>query len=176
VTSADFSPIGVNNLTVNVYNRANLAGQATGVPNGPLFRYNGPDTDLIVSCCPWKLRPSLGSTGNVDLNAGPTFAGDSVEIIPQGMTASSIGSFLVIRAAEIPSITVTYETVFPLVLDGTFTRTNLTLQWFGTGDLQRSSNLKTWTDLTNEVSPYVAPTGLSNQFYRIKQPMGDQGF
>jgi hypothetical protein len=176
VTSADFSPIGVINLTVNVYNRANLAGQATGVPNGPVFRYNGPDMDLVLSCCPLKLRPSLGYTGNVELNAGPNFAGDSVEIIPQGMTAATIGSLLVVRASEIPSLTVTYETVFPLVLDGTFTRTNLTLQWFGTGNLQGSSNLKTWTDLTNEVSPYVAPTGLSNQFYRIKQPMGDRSF
>jgi hypothetical protein len=48
------------------------------------------------------------------------------------------------------------------------------LRWFGTGVLQISTDLKTWTDLTNAVSPYVVPTGsAARDFYRIRQPTGD---
>jgi hypothetical protein len=60
--------------------------------------------------------------------------------------------------------------VSPLLVSASQTDQNLTLQWFGTGVLQTSTDLNTWSNLTSVFSPYSISTGGQQgglKFYRL---------
>ena len=116
-----------------------------------------------------EFSPVLATSG--------TFANvacDHVYIIPEGVSLSSAPTAFQLTASQVPSLSMTAVTVSPLRISLSQTPQNVKLRWFGTGVLQISTDLKTWTDLTNAVSPYVVPTGsAARDFYRIRQPTGD---
>jgi hypothetical protein len=106
--------------------------------------------------------------------AGPAYQCDRMVITPENATLGSVIAAFQLTASQVPSLSITAVTVSPLLASLSQTHQNVTLQWFGTGVLQTSTDVKTWTDLTNAVSPYVLPTGSATRgFYRIKQPMGN---
>ena len=75
-----------------------------------------------------------------------------------------------IVAAGIPSLTITNETVSPLRLLPTVAGSELRLQWFGSGTLLQSPNLKDWTVVPGATSPYTTTTSSgAQQFYRVRQ-------
>jgi hypothetical protein len=186
VVSADFSMVGATNLTVQVYAGTTLVGQVTGLPMGIIFR--DPNDPLpfphfpcdCSACSSYGCNtPDLTYCGTQTFIIGTgneVFSGDRVLIIPQGPPFEGSISTVNLVASQIPAITFTNEVVSPLVLNVSSSSTKLKLKWFGTGQPQQSSNLNTWTDVTNAVSPFVVPIGPTNQFYRIKQSMGHESF
>jgi hypothetical protein len=185
VLSADFSPIGVTNFTVQLYDGTNVVGEATGLSNGTLCAIL-PTTGVASTMCVWdqsQISEFLGHWSvphvRVGLGPGPIYSVnapvvDNIVISAPRLTEARIPSALLIQASQIPSMVITNETVSPLVLTSTLTSEGLQLQWLGTGVLQASPDLKSWADLPNVVGPYFAPIGIGNQFYRIRQPMGDE--
>jgi hypothetical protein len=171
--TADFSPIGVNDLTVQLYNGTNLVGQATGLTNGALF-YLESFTIIDIHFDMFPPYRSYMTVGGrpIILRGASAVVADSVGIIPQGVIIPQMPSTVIIQASQIPSIVLTNEIVSPLVLNSTFTRNNLTLQWIGTGHPQSSPDFRSWTDVTNVVSPYAIPIGPTNQFLSDRTTVG----
>jgi hypothetical protein len=177
VVTADFSPMGVNNITVQLYNGTNLVGQATGLTNGPLLTMLAfKIVDVHIDKFP-PYRSWLTLVGvPIRLGNAAAVVADSAAIIPQGVSISQMPSTLLIQASQIPTMVLTNEFVSPMVLNSTFAGKNLTLQWLGTAHLQSSMNLTSWTNVPNVVSPYTVPIGATNQFYRLSQPLGNWRF
>jgi hypothetical protein len=186
VVAADFSPIGAINFTAQLYNGTNQVKQATGLANGPMcycLQLTGITNGLGWRDTETIYVPGVGSFYRHSIilsligfqpDDSDAVTADSIVISLPNVATTGIPTSLLIQASQIPSMVITNEIVLPLTLNSTLTGKNLQLQWFGTGGLQVSPNLNSWTDLTNAVSPYLWPVLPTNQFYRIKQPMGDE--
>jgi hypothetical protein len=183
VVTADFSAEGATNLTVQVYNGPMLAGQVQGLAMGIV--YSDDPLPLPNLPCDCSACASYGcitfdytycNVQTFTFPGGAGLSGDRVLIIPQGPPMQGFVSSVLLEASQIPSLTITNEVVSPLLLNSTFDRNNLNLEWFGTGLLQESTNLTIWTDLPNALSPYIAPIASPNRFYRVKQNMGGESF
>lgn len=90
-------------------------------------------------------------------------------------------SYILIKSANLPSITVNFAATPPAALNKPFftgitrTASNVSINWFGSGTVQSTAALPgTWQDITNTLPPLVVPlTGTSaagpQNFYRVKQ-------
>jgi hypothetical protein len=181
--AADYTPIGVSNYTVQLYNGTNYMGGETGLAPGTMCyisrdpQVDNPGGVLPTDTVRFPGQRPLSWTEGVSASFSIGGAGlliDHLVISSPAMRETNIPTALLFRASQIPSIVVTNEFVLPLTLNSTVTDTNLQLQWFGTGVLQNSQDLKSWTDLINAASPCVVPNGPSNQFYRIRQPVRNE--
>ena len=176
VVSADFSPVGATTYTVQAYRNGVLVAQATGQPGGslatcPIYGDSGciPQPPILKGGWDW---PDPGPFVNI-AGSAPVQA-DHLFITPENVPGSSTLTALQLTASQVPSLSITAVTVSPLLVSLSQTPQHVTLQWFGTGVLQTSTDLKTWTDLSTAVSPYVIPTVSANRgFYRIRQPIGN---
>jgi hypothetical protein len=184
VLSADFTPVGVSNFTVQFFSGGNLLSQRTGVPTGPLcYLFKAPQTGLAPGTIksgdffnPFtKMFRSFYDTFASYEPLGAQTNVDNIAIIPSGWPATNLPLAIVIRASQIPSITLTNEVVQPLLLNSTVTGTNLQFQWYGTGLLQSSPSLNFWNTLSNSTSPYLQPIGTSNQFFRLMESAPQEG-
>jgi hypothetical protein len=177
IVAADFSPLGVTNITVRFYNGTNQVGEMAGLSTGPVFAMSSfKIIDLHIDMFP-PYRSWLTFFGlrlNF-LNAPPVDA-DSAEIIPQGVTIARMPTAVLLQGGQIPALVITNEFVSPSVLSAAASGGSLTLQWLGTGRPQESADFSSWTTLTNATSPYVVPMNDSNRFYRLWQPVGNWNF
>jgi len=176
--SADFSPIGATACTVQAYLQGAVVGQATG-PNGSSLAEADQmcsSWDIEISCCPfeWHMTHGWGgSTTSVTLMGSAAMTCDHLWITPQKVTFDSAPTAFQITASMVPSLSMTAVVVSPLVASVSETGQSVTLQWFGTGVLQQSSDLKNWSDVSGATSPYTVPVSVpvsgTNQFFRILQ-------
>jgi hypothetical protein len=178
VISADFSQIGASNFTVQAFLNGVLVGQATNQP-GPSLAYCGIWDDS--GCTPQP--PILGGGWDwtnplpvLTIKGGPSVQCDHLYIVPDNVSGTPTA--LQITASQVPVLTMTAVEVSPLLVSVGTTQQGITLQWVGTGVLQYSTDLKTWTDITNATSPYIASPSASapRDFYRIKQATGNENF
>jgi hypothetical protein len=176
VVSADFSPIGATTYTVQAYRSGALVAQATGQPGAalatcPIYGDSGciPLPPILKGGWDWPdPGPFLNIAGSAAVQC------DHLYITPENVKGSTALTDMQLTASQVPSLTLTAVAASPLRVSLSQSPQSMTLQWFGTGVPQTSTDLKTWTDLTNVVSPYVIPTGsASRDFYRIKQPIGN---
>jgi hypothetical protein len=171
--SADFSPIGASTCTVQAYRNGVLVAQAT----------NQPGASLMASCNIWgesgcipPMGPIFGGGWDwtndalITLAGGPSVLCDHLYITPENVPGSSALTAFQITASQVPSLSVTAETVSPLLVNLSQNGQNMTLQWLGTGVLQESSDLTSWSDLIGAASPYAVQMSGTNQFFRIRQP------
>jgi hypothetical protein len=176
VVSADFSPIGATTYTVEGYRNGVRVAQASGQPGGalatcPIYGDSGciPLPPIIRGGWDW---PTPGPFLNIA--GGAAVQCDHLYITPENVKGSTALTDLQLTASQVPSLTLTAVSASPLRLNLSQTAQNLGLQWFGTGVLQRSTDLTTWTDVSNAVSPYVVPTAAgARDFYRVRQPTGN---
>jgi hypothetical protein len=176
--SADFSAIGASTCTVQAYSHGVLAAQWT----------NGGG---MVGTCIWtsNTSPSCGisnytmiwdTTTNIYVQVGTNTYGwqgpdspiscDCIAVTPMVALSSGSPTALNITASNVPFFTLTAETVSPSVVSLSQTGRSVTLQWFGTGVLQQSFDLNTWSDVSGATAPYTVPISGTNQFFLIKQP------
>ena len=133
--TADFSPLGTSTRTVEVYNHGELVARVTG-QTGPVGTCSSISWDVSWECCPSKWDWSFELGASLSLNGGPTVLGDRVLLIPEGPVMTLAQTAGRILLSQIPSLTITNETVQTLYggLDhsplGTAT---LTVQTNGTG-------------------------------------------
>jgi len=172
--SADLSALGATALTVRVYNGTTLAGQVSNLPMGPIV--SGPGFPCGMSTCTSFAPDWIYCDEESVFVGGQAFFGNRVLIVPQGGSTNGTASTVNLFASQIPAITITNEVVSPLTVTIAVSGTNLTLGWLGTGTLQQSSDLKAWSDVTNATSPFTTPVPLTRDFYRIRQPMGNENF
>jgi hypothetical protein len=175
VVSADFSPVGASTYTVQAYRNGALVAQATGQPGGalatcPIWGDSG--------CIPPIGIPPILKGGWDWPDPGPllNIAGsaavqcDHLFITPEHVPGSSTLTAFQITASQVPSLTVTAVIPSPLrVSVSQTTPQSVTLQWFGTGVLQESTNLGTWSDLPGATTPYSTPAVSAKKFYRVRQ-------
>jgi hypothetical protein len=172
VVSADFSPIGATHYTVQAYRNGVSVAQATNQNGASLAVCNIwgasgciPLPPILGGGSDWETNQTGGPLPLVTIGGGASVTCDHLYVTPENVPGTPTA--LQITASQIPILTLTSVLVSPLTVNLTRTPTALTLQWFGTGTPQQSSDLKTWTDITNVVSPYLVPIGPTNQFYRI---------
>ena len=170
VVSADFSPIGASTYTVQAYLNGTLVSQATNQSGAALASCSVMGDS---GCIPKP--PILGGgwdwTNNtlVTIGGGTSVTCDHLYIIPENVSGTATA--LQIVASQVPAITMDAVLVSPWLLSLSMNNQNATLQWYGTGVLQESTDLATWTDITNAVSPYgvAAPPsgGAPQKYYRL---------
>jgi hypothetical protein len=173
--SADFSPIGASNFTVQAYLQGVLVAQATNQP-GPALAYCDMWGDS--GCIPMPTVPRGGwdwetnLTGEflplVTIDGLASVQCDHLYIIPENV--SGIPTIFQIMASQVPVLNITAVTVSPLLVSLSQTGQNVTLQWFGTGVVQVSSDLAHWSVVSGAISPYTVPLGQTNQYFRVSQP------
>jgi hypothetical protein len=95
---------------------------------------------------------------------------DHLIVSPDNVTVAISQTALQIVASQVPTLTITNIAVSPVVVNFNRRGSNLLMQWYGAGDLQVSTDLKAWTDVTNTVnnsySAEPAP-GTPAKFYRL---------
>jgi hypothetical protein len=173
--SADFSPIGATTYSVQAYFQGALVGQGS---NGPLCYVTSYATSTAFSgqqvransiddwaWPPWAFA-TIASTTAVQC--------DHLYVTPDIASFTGTVTGFQITASQVPAIIFTNVSVTPLQISLGQTSSNLMMQWYGTAVLQGSTNLTTWTDITNAVSPYevAAPEnniGVPQQFFRLSQ-------
>jgi hypothetical protein len=163
-----------------LYYGTNLVGMTNGRPNGPMCYFIA---DPQVPPSPGSSFRSTDHFGNstsyfglrASLLSGGSYAPvDHIIISNSAATGPITKTSLVMRMSQVPAMVITNEVAMPLTLNSTKTGNSLELQWLGTGVLQSSPDLRTWSDIINSTSPYFLPIGESNRFYRIRQPLGDE--
>jgi hypothetical protein len=175
VISADFSPIGVSNYTVQAYLQGVLVAQATNQP-GPAVAYSDfwgdsgctPPSAVTGGGWDWETNLTGGSLPLVTIAGLAGVQCDQLYIVPENV--SGISTAFQLTASGVPSLTITEVTVSPLVLNMSQTQQTLTLQWFGSGVLQTSFDLQNWTVVNGATSPCAVTMGACNQYFRISQP------
>ena len=176
VVSADWTPIGVTHYTVQAYRNGVLVAQATNQNGASLAVCNIwgdsgciPLPPILGGGSDWETNQTGGPLPLVTIGGGASLTCDHLYVIPESVSGTP--NALQITASGVSSISMTAVTVSPVLVGLTKSNQNLTLQWFGTGVLQQSSNLKNWSAVSGATSPYVVPMSGTNQFYRIIQPV-----
>ena len=108
--TADFSALGTSRRTVEVYRYGNLVARVTG-QTGPVGTCSSISWDVSWECCPSKWDWSFELGASLALNGGPTVVGDRVLLIPEGPLATIEQTAGRILVSQIPSLTITNETV-----------------------------------------------------------------
>ena len=108
--TADFSALGTSRRTVEVYRYGNLVARVTG-QTGPVGTCSSISWDVSWECCPSKWDWSFELGASLALNGGPTVVGDRVLLIPEGPLATLSQTAGRILVSQIPSLTITNETV-----------------------------------------------------------------
>lgn len=114
----DFSSLGSSAVTINLFLGGELVGQVTGY-SGPGIQIDEAFGSTITETYMWRRNGSLKSctiitTGahEVQVIGGPSALVDKIEVIPEGATALlNTLTNVTIEAADLPSITITDETV-----------------------------------------------------------------
>lgn len=169
--SADWSFISVTNFTAMVSDGTNVVGQLVGVSNSIAAALPSIGTSFHVFWNPFRVVIDF-PVGPVTMDpdgAALKVTGNTCTIIPTGANPAPSG--LQLLTAGIPGLAIQEETAAPLVLKSTTVGRNLSLQWFGSGVLQQSTDLHTWSDITNSSSPYPVITTSGRKFYRIREPV-----
>lgn len=186
VESADFSPIGASNVTVQVFDGTNLVAETTVTetwPGSGIFTnlchlptlpgdkhiLLSPEVEAVFGISMWWSFYEVTPIWR-PLDILPVL-GDSVKVTPKAPSPWDYPYWDAAQlvASKIPVISITGETVSPLRLKGSLSSGQLSLQWFGSGTLQESTNLSTWTDLPGATSPYSTAPTVARKFYRLRQ-------
>jgi len=174
VVSADFSPVGASTYTVQAYRQGVMVAQASGQKGAAMAVASGCSWsgDITYTCCPWSVTVSLdwGSGGTSLLVAGAKVTCDQLYIIPENVAWQGAPTAMQITASQVPALSMTAATVSPVLVSLSLANQNATLQWFGTGVLQQTSDLRNWSDVSGATTPYTIPMSGTNQFFRITQP------
>ena len=173
VVSADFSPLGASNDILQAYLQGIRVAQTTNLNGATLATcasWPCPDLEYIPSQG-WVLTVHFPfGPANVSIGTGSAVTCDHLSIGPGNRAWSNAPTALQIVASQVPSLNVTAATVSPSLLSLSVNNQTVTLQWYGTAVLQSSTDLTTWTDVTNALSPYtVTPqtSGGPSKFYRL---------
>jgi hypothetical protein len=107
VMTADSSPIGASNYTVQAYLHGVLVGQATNLPGGQLLTVGGApysydETYLYLSV------DYFGHPISVPLGGSPVLC-DQLYIIPENVSLSNAPTAFQITASQVPAITITSQ-------------------------------------------------------------------
>ena len=169
----DFTPLGTGTTCVGqAYSNGVLVAQATLSTRPALAHPRG----IAVSCgfagggstnlqwfMSWGTNPiSFAFPG------GPTVTCNYLLFAPQSAAISGTPTALQVVGYEMPAVNFTDTEVSPFLTVIGQNGSNLLLQWLGSGALQQSTDLNTWTNITNATSPYTLPTGSARQnFYRV---------
>ena len=191
VMSVDYSPLGSSSRTVQVWNGPNLVAQVTG-QTGSVCATSIHWPGVWRCTANWWLNMEWPIPILMTISGGPTVMGTEILLIPEGAAAVSSVSAEQILAANIPSITITNETVSfgPLLAINSIARSgnNIVLTWttegvsnivqvttnatanYNTNNFVNLANLVITTTTTN----YVDVGGATNKparFYRIREPL-----
>jgi hypothetical protein len=155
---------------VRAYLNGVLVKQATGQPAAALASFSNPSSGFIFSfgCTNWT--PYVDFSIPVAMSvAGTNVTCDHLFITPENVTLGDAPTAMNITASQVPSITMIEATVSPWLVSFSLNNQTATLQWYGTGVLQESTNLTIWTDIINASSPYAAaaPPNQPGKFYRL---------
>ncbi|HEY1661012.1 MAG TPA: hypothetical protein VGI03_01215 [Verrucomicrobiae bacterium] len=183
VATADFNwgTTANFNLTVDAYLHGTLVAQATNENGAALATMSAMSLSAGFESNPnglsctmgwgtnpaamylYEPNPALGTTNMASVSC------DQLVITPQNLIPVGAPTALQITASQIPSINMMATTVSPWFLSLGSSHQNLMLQWYGAGVLQSSTDLITWTDVTNASSPYnVAAQPIRPvKFYRL---------
>ena len=93
-----------------MYSHGSLVARVTG-QNGPVGTCSSISWDVSWECCPSKWDWSFELGASLALNGGPTVVGDRVLLIPEGPLATLEQTAGRILVSQIPSLTITNETV-----------------------------------------------------------------
>jgi hypothetical protein len=119
-TAVDFSPMGISNMTLQVYNNATPVGSPQNLGNGTVI--SGPKITVSVDITfrPFTITIDIGpNASDMTIANGPTLAGNNFTFTPAGTPASGVTlSALQLLASQIPSLTITQETPAPSAFDG----------------------------------------------------------
>jgi hypothetical protein len=172
----DFTPLGAEVYLLAAYSNGTQVAATTTGPRPALahprgiaissgFSTNGSTNSTWEWTMGWGTNPI-----SFTMPGGPTVTCDHLVFAPENVALSGTPAALQLVGYEIPSMTMTAATVSPLVIRGQNGPDLLTLQWYGPGVLQQSTNLGTWVTLTNSTSPSVVPIVSNNQsYYRVWQ-------
>ena len=170
IVTGDFLPLGSSNFTVLAYSNGVFVAGATNVPQNSILA----SFDILPSL---DIEVGKGVTVNFNSNLQSTVLGDPVGpvlcdkiyFIPEGVSFEGPFTAVDITASQVTTLVIAGEIVLPVSLSVTRTSQALLLQWFGSSILQVSTNLMNWTNVIGALSPYPAPIGHTNQFFRISQ-------
>jgi hypothetical protein len=169
LVSADFSAVGASNYTVQAYLNGVLAGQATNLQGSSLALADldciSVDTAGYTMTFGWGTNPATLYLGSATV----AVICDHLYVIPQNVSVPNAPAAFQVTAFEMPLLNVAAVTVSPLVASLSYANQNVTLQWFGTGIPQVSSDLMNWSGVSGATSPYTVPMSSTNQFFRISQ-------
>jgi len=170
----DFTPLGTGTTCVGqAYSNGVLVAEATLPSPRPALAH---PRGFAVSCgfagggstnlqwfMSWGTNPiSFAFPG------GPTVTCNYLLFAPQNTAISGTPTALQVVGYEIPAVNFTDTEVSPFLTVIGQNGSNLLLQWLGSGVLQQSTNLNTWTNITNATSPYTLPASSGRQnFYRV---------
>jgi sugar lactone lactonase YvrE len=170
VLSADFSKIGATSYNVLAYSNCVLVGEADNLTVTNL---------AVLSAMPGSVDdeptgPTVDSGSNyisavLGTSTAPVLC-NQISVQPGNVPFVNAPKAKQVTASQVAFITITSVTFSPLTINLSQAGRNLTLQWFGTGSLQNSSDLENWSDVTGATSPYATTIGDINQFFRISQP------
>jgi len=119
----------------------------------------------------WTFSIDWGaSSANVVLAGGSIVPCDELFVTPASGTFNGPPTSLRITSSQVPAFTITSVTVSPLLVSLGITNGTATIRWYGSGTLQLSPDLQTWSDLPSASSPYIIPMTGTNQFFRIRVP------
>jgi hypothetical protein len=99
---------------------------------------------------------------------GPVLC-DKIYFIPDGVSFEGPFQAVNVMAFQVPVLTIAGEVVLPVTLSLSRIGQAVELHWFGTANLQNSSNLQNWTNISGATSPYIVEIIPANQFFRLSQ-------
>ncbi|MCX6874193.1 MAG: hypothetical protein NTW21_10355 [Verrucomicrobia bacterium] len=106
--SADFSPLGSNTRTVQVYRGSTLVAEVTGQSGALCATSVSISGSASVGWWPLYLDVDFNVSVNISIG-GTTYLGDRVVMIPEGAAAPTLPLTVQLTASQIPSITITSE-------------------------------------------------------------------
>ena len=171
----DFSPVEPTNVVVQAYLQGVLVAQETnsGSGEGIIIILPGWPISFDIEM-PLEVRGpqlTLELSGAVALELGGQIVTcDQLAVMGDGTFYPGTKPSFELTASGVPGLTLTSITVSPLTVSVSRNQQNLTLQWYGPGTLQSSSDLKSWSSVTGAASPYTVAIGATNQYFRISQP------
>jgi hypothetical protein len=180
VLTADFTPVGVTNFTVQLFSGTNEVAEATNVPTGTVCYLakipavtDGPlpdDTSRFGGNYPISWLE--GVQASFSPGGSQTFTANYAVIIPHNLKKAGLSSTVSITCAYVSSISITNEPASGPVLSASVKGSDLEIQWGGGGTLQSSPDLGSWSDMppndgNNTSSPYFAPIQPGNQYFRV---------
>jgi hypothetical protein len=175
--SADFSAVGATTYAAKAYLHGALVAEASGLNGAGLAAARGMNLsfDFKYTCCPteWTISVDWGGGDTALRLNGASVTCDHLFITPEGAVFTGPPTAMQITGSQVAGFTFTDTTVTPLTLGLTSAPGALTLEWFGTGTLQETSDLNGWTNVPNATSPYTAPIGPTSRFFRVNQPAGN---